>query len=74
MALSMRPVADHRLPSALLTGLLVVLVWPSRRAPGLRAAPLDALAWALVLAAILTVAAEAFGLVASWYAQSTRVL
>ena len=57
------------LPSALLTGLLVVLVWakpPSTRSAG-RA--LDVLAWSLVLAAILTVAAEAFGLVDSWYAQ-----
>ena len=57
------------LPSALLTGLLVVLVWakpPSTRSAG-RA--LDVLAWSLVLAAILTVAAEASGLVDSWYAQ-----
>lgn len=56
-------------PSALLTGLLVVLVWAKPPSAMSASRSLDLLAWSLVAAAALTVAAEGLGLVDSWYAK-----
>ena len=56
-------------PSALLTGILVVLVWAKPPSASSASRALDVLAWSLVVAATLTLVAEALGLADSWYSQ-----